>query len=65
LPQRDKEQRTRDEDRGGRMREKRRGARERGKGYLPGRDKRLPLDREETDMACRQTEVYKNKGETP
>ena len=53
-----KGQRIRDEDRR-LMREERKGTRERGKGCLSGRDKGLPLDREETDMACGQMTVYK------
>ena len=47
-----------------RMREKRKGTRERGQGYLSQRDKGLPLDGEETDVAHRQMVVDKLKGET-
>lgn len=36
----------------------------REQGYLPWRDKGLPLDREETDVAHRQMAVYKGKRET-
>jgi hypothetical protein len=41
------------------MREKGKGTREKGKGYLPQKDRGLPLDREETDM----TKFIKRKGE--
>ena len=43
------------------MREKGKGTREKGKGYLPQKDRGLPLDREETDMAHRQMAVCKNE----
>ena len=47
------------------MREKgtKNGIRERDN--LSQRDKGLPLDREETDMACRQMAIYKGKGGNP
>ena len=41
------------------MREKGKGTNERGQVYLSGRDKELPLDREETDVAHRKMMVYK------
>lgn len=47
------------------MRGKGKGRREREKGYLPWEDKALPLDRRETDMALRQTVVYKGKKGNP
>jgi hypothetical protein len=34
-----------------------------GKGYLPLRDNRLPLDREETDMIHRKMADNQGKGE--
>lgn len=37
--------------------------REREKRYLPLRDEGPPLDREETDVACREITVYKCTGE--
>lgn len=43
------------------MREERKGTRERGQGYLSQRNKGLPQDREETDLAVRQMAVYKEK----
>jgi hypothetical protein len=45
------------------MKEKEKGTRERGKGYLSWRDKGLPLDREETDTAHRKMAVYRGERE--
>lgn len=43
------------------MREKGPGGQGEREGYLARRDKRLPLDRGETDVAHRQMVVYKGK----
>lgn len=51
MPQRDKEQGIRGKGDRRHMRK--------GQGYLPQRDKGLPLDREETDLAYRRTAVCK------
>lgn len=55
MPQRDK-------DRKQRVREKGREQGEGGKEYLPWRDKGLWLHREKTDVAHRQTAVWKGEG---
>lgn len=55
MPQRDKgDKRKRRVEKG----------REKGKGYLPQKDKVLPLDREETDMVHRKMAVHKRKGKS-
>lgn len=41
--------------------ERRKGERERGKGYLPWRNKELPRDKVETNMAHSQKAVNKQK----
>ena len=38
---------------------------EEGKGYLPQRDKGLPLDREVTDITNRQVAVYEGRRGNP
>lgn len=43
------------------MKEKEKGTRERGKGYLSWRDKGLPLVIDEIDVANGQMEVYRGK----
>ena len=45
--------------------EERRREKGKGQGYLSQRDKGLPLDRKETDMAHRKMAVYKSKMENP
>jgi hypothetical protein len=45
------------------MKEKGKGTKETGQGYLFGGG--LPLDREETDATHRKMVYYKGKGETP
>ena len=47
------------------MREKGPGGQGEREGYLPRRDKRLPLDREETGLAHRRKAVYKGKMGNP
>ena len=65
LPQRDKGQRIRDKDRKSRMWGKEKDVREREIGYLPQRDKGLPLDRDKTAMVHRQMAVYIGKERSP
>ena len=54
----------RDKDRRQRMKEERKGTRERGQGSVP-EDKGLPQGREETDATHRQWWFIKVQGETP
>jgi hypothetical protein len=65
LLQKDRRQGIREKDRRWGMRKKGKGAKGKRERYLPQRDKGLPLDKEETDMAHRQMEVYIGKEEIP